>query len=350
MKVGQRVTPTGVLVAPSGIPEDEWLALRQTGIGGSDAGALIGLDRYESPFHLYLDKTGEMPDMPRPAKLERAAHWGHIHEPALAAEFARIHDLKVNRIGLICHQDRRWQLANLDRQVHGCPDGPCLFEAKTRSAYKASDWGESGDPEGVPDSEALQTHHYLSVTGYNHAHVGVLINGNDDRYYRIGADPELAEHLVAMEAEFWQRILDRDPPPMGRHQALAELMSAMWAGQEDSRLEVDTAAVEPLLTRRAVLKEQIADAEGEIGEVENQMKALLGEHETAVGPDGAALYTWKRNGALAKKKFTEAHPDLAEKYTHLIPAIDTAALAEGHPEEYRAYRARVLRISRGRAA
>ena len=350
MKIGERVTPTGILVAPSDIPEDEWLALRKTGIGGSDAGALLGMDRYMSPSHLYLDKIGELPDFPRSEALEKAAKWGHIHEPALAAEFARIHGFRVRRIGLLRHQDRPWQLANLDRQVVGCPDGPCLFEAKSRSAYKADEWGPSGSEDGVPDTEALQTHHYIAVTGYGHAHVGVLINGNDDRYYRIDADPQLAADLTAMEESFWQRIIDRDPPPMGTHAALAELMNAMWAGSEEARLEVDTATVEPLLAERARLKALVADTETEIGGVETQMKALLGDHEIAVGADGLPLYTWKRNGNLATKRFREAHPDLAAKYTHLVPVIDTAALAEGHPDEYRDSRARVLRISRGRAA
>lgn len=350
MRVGERATPSGILVAPYDIPEDEWLALRKTGIGGSDAGALLGMDRYTSPFHLYLDKTDELPDLGRSEALERAAKWGHIHEPALAAEFARIHGFGVRRIGLLRHQDRPWQLANLDRQVTGCPDGPCLFEAKSRSAYKAGEWGPSGTEDGVPDTEALQTHHYLTVTGYGHAHVGVLINGNDDRYYRINADIQLAADMTAMEEVFWQRIVNRDPPPMGTHAALAELMNAMWAGSDASRLEVDTATVEPLLAERARLKELIADTETEIGGVETQMKALLGDCEIAVGADGQPLYTWKRNGNLATKKFREAHPDLAAKYTHLVPVIDTAALAEGHPDEYRDSRARVLRISRGKAA
>ena len=187
------------------------------------------------------------------------------------------------------------------------------------------------------------------MTGYRHAHVGVLINGNDDRYYRVEADAQLAADLTAMARTFWQRIIDGDPPPMGTHAALAELMNAMWAGSEESRLEVDPAVVEPLLAERARLKE-LERHRGQIGGVEAQLKALLGDHEIAAGPEGLPLYTWKRNGNLAAKRFREAHPDLAAKYTHLVPAIDTAALAAGHPDKYRECRARVLRISRGQAA
>ena len=85
----RKVTPTGVLVAPSGIPEDEWLALRRTGIGGSDIAALLGMNRYTSPYELYLDKRGELPDIPRGEFLDRAAMWGHLHEPLIAARVRR---------------------------------------------------------------------------------------------------------------------------------------------------------------------------------------------------------------------------------------------------------------------
>ncbi len=347
MKIGQRITPTGILVAPAGIPEAEWLMLRRSGIGGSDAGALLGMSTYTAPFHVYLDKIGELPDLYRSEALERAAKWGHIHEAALAAEFSKIHGLRTRRIGLIRHVDRPWQIANLDRHVHGCPDGPCLLEIKSRSAYKASEWGPSGDIDGVPDNEALQTHHYITVTGYGHAHVAVLINGNDDRYYRIDADPALAADVTAMEAEFWQRVINRDPPPMGTHRALAELMDAMWLAKEGKRAEVDATAVRPLLDRRAELKNHIGETEADLGGIEAEMKALLGESEIAVSAEGEILYTWKRNGNLASKRFTESHPDLAAKYTRLSEVLDTQALKAGHPDEYRAFRARVLRVAGG---
>jgi YqaJ-like recombinase protein len=68
----RKVTPTGILVAPSGIPEAEWLALRKTGIGGSDIGALLGMSKYTSPYELYLDKRGELGPGPEFAGVFRA--------------------------------------------------------------------------------------------------------------------------------------------------------------------------------------------------------------------------------------------------------------------------------------
>jgi len=344
VKTGQRVTPTGVLVAPASIPEDQWHALRKTGLGGSDIAALLGMNRYTSPRELYYDKRGELPDLPRSEFLERAAKWGHLHEPLIAAEFARKHGVRTRRIGLIRHADDAWRLANLDRQVHGCPDGPCGLEIKNRSAWKASEWGVSGDPEGVPDIEALQTHHYLGVTGYRHFHVGVLINGNDDRYYRVERDEELIADVVAMAAAFWKRIKDGDPPPLDGSDAVTELLAHLWPAAEGTEIALAPGEAADLLATRAGLKAEIAALELRLAEAENQMKAMLGDAEAAVR-DGEPVFTWRRNGTFAAKRFRETHPDLAEKYTHLVSAIDTKALAADHPDIYRANRARVFRIT-----
>lgn len=42
-----------------GIERTEWLHLRKTGLGGSDAGAVCGLNPYSSPLQVFYDKTSE---------------------------------------------------------------------------------------------------------------------------------------------------------------------------------------------------------------------------------------------------------------------------------------------------
>lgn len=46
----------GIIKTPTaGMSRQEWLKLRKTGIGGSDAGAVCGVNPYASPIHVYLD-------------------------------------------------------------------------------------------------------------------------------------------------------------------------------------------------------------------------------------------------------------------------------------------------------
>lgn len=49
------------LVSTRDMPRGEWLEHRKTGIGGSDAAAIVGMNPYVTPFALWADKTGRMP-------------------------------------------------------------------------------------------------------------------------------------------------------------------------------------------------------------------------------------------------------------------------------------------------
>ena len=44
-------------IPTTGMSREEWLKLRKTGIGGSDAGAICGLDPYSSPMKFFWDKA-----------------------------------------------------------------------------------------------------------------------------------------------------------------------------------------------------------------------------------------------------------------------------------------------------
>ena len=61
--------------------------------------------------------------------------------------------------------------------------GPCIFEAKTVSAFKAGEW-----EDGIPDEYYLQVQHYMAVTGYQGAYVAALIGGNNFRWKLIHRD------------------------------------------------------------------------------------------------------------------------------------------------------------------
>ncbi len=56
-----------IIAKTKNMEKQEWLMLRKNGIGGSDAGAVCGLNPYVSPLEVYVSKTcestgGETPD------------------------------------------------------------------------------------------------------------------------------------------------------------------------------------------------------------------------------------------------------------------------------------------------
>ena len=60
-------------ISTVGMPHDEWLAIRQNSIGGSDASAIIGLNPYMSAYTLWAMKRGKTP----PPEENEAMRIGH---------------------------------------------------------------------------------------------------------------------------------------------------------------------------------------------------------------------------------------------------------------------------------
>ncbi|MFE1773732.1 YqaJ viral recombinase family protein [Streptomyces sp. NPDC059008] len=335
-------TPTAVVVAPPGLEREQWLDVRRAGVGGSDVSAVLGMDRYRGPLEVYLDKVGELPDdLPRSPELDEAAFWGTTLEPIVAEVFAARTGLRVaDGPGTLAHVDRPWMLANLDRVVldPNEPSVPGLLEIKTRSAYQLDEWAE-----GVPDGPALQTHWYLAVTGYRRAHVAALVGGNRLMVHRVERDEQLVEHLVQLVGDFWQLVLDRTPPPVDGSAATAELLAHLYDVQPDAVTLADPDEVLPLLDQLAEIKQREQQLADERRVIENQLKAIAGEAEIVRCRDEVA-FTWKQNGTFASKRFAAAHPELAARYAHLTPSLDTKRLAADRPDLYRAHRARRLLV------
>ena len=51
------------------VTRDDWLRLRKSGLGGSDAGAVCGLNPYSSPLQVFCDKTTEEGNRLPPASI-----------------------------------------------------------------------------------------------------------------------------------------------------------------------------------------------------------------------------------------------------------------------------------------
>ncbi|MEU4850529.1 YqaJ viral recombinase family protein [Streptomyces gilvosporeus] len=335
------LTPTGVVIAPPDLDREEWLTVRRRGIGGSDVAAVLGMDKYRSPQHVYLDKVGELPDLPRDPALDEAAFWGNVLEPVVADAFAQRTGMRViEGPGTLAHVDHPWMLANLDRVVieSGQRAPSSLLEIKTRSAYQLDEWAD-----GVPDGPALQTAWYLAVTGYRHAYVAALVGGNRLVVHRVERDEQLVEHLVALVGAFWQQVLDRTPPPVDGSSATADLLAHLHDVEPESVTVADPDAVLPLLAQLDEIKQREQHLADERRLVENRLKALAGEAEL-VQVQGETAFTWKQNGTFAARRFAAAHPELAAEYVHRVDALDTKRLAADHPELYRAHRARRLLV------
>ncbi len=295
-----------VLVSTENILYADWLEYRKQGIGGSDASVVCGINRYKSPVELWLDKTGQLP----PQEAGEAAYWGAQLEPFVRVEFSKRTGIFVAEVDeLLQSEEHPFMLANLDG-VCEVPDyGPCVFEAKTASAYKAGEWEDT-----IPDEYMCQIQHYMAVTGYKAAYIAVLIGGNTFRWKFVERDEELISMLIELESAFWNHVQDGTPPPLDGSDASKNFLSERFpSNTPKSHITLpDTAA--KLLAQYDEACEQLEVVTKRKQEAENLLKEMMGENE--VGTAGGRVVTWKivSQERLDSKTLKAEHPTLCKKY------------------------------------
>ncbi len=142
-------------IPTAGMAHEEWLKLRKTGIGGSDAGAICGLNPYSSPMKVFWDKTTDEVE----EKDNEAIRIGNDLEQYVAGRFMEATGFKVRRSNYMYRSKKHpYMIEDVDRMVVG---GDAGLECKTASAYNADKWADGR----IPLHYAMQCYHYMAVTG-----------------------------------------------------------------------------------------------------------------------------------------------------------------------------------------
>ena len=124
------------LVDTRTLDRQQWLSVRQGGIGSSDAAAAVGLCPYKSQLELWMEKIGRTPAEDAPPGMDDPRYWGTLLEPYVAVAYSQQTGRKVRKVNAVLqHPTFPYMLANIDREVVGCPEVQIL-ECKT-----AGEWG-----------------------------------------------------------------------------------------------------------------------------------------------------------------------------------------------------------------
>lgn len=313
-----KARPALRLVKTQTLSRDEWLDVRKRGIGGSDAGAAVGLNPYKSRLALWLEKTGRDAGMPRidPHDDSHPAYWGNLLEPIVAAHYSRRTGHKVRRVNAVLqHPDHPWMLANLDREVVGTPDVQIL-ECKTTGINGARLW-----KDGVPDYVQLQVMHQLAVTGKQAADVAVLIGGQELQIHRIERDEAVIEQLIDLERQFWYFVeADRAPPADGSdsaEQALRCLFPQDSGQVLDLSQDLELSAVFSDLVAVRQKLDQYGEREAQC---KQQIKQRMGDASRAIFESGEVSWKRSKDGTtLDLARLQAEQPTLVAAYSKVKP-------------------------------
>lgn len=267
--------------------EQAWLAVRTNGIGGSDVGAICGVNKWASARQIYFRKVGQYQDETEPneAAVERM-HFGHMLEPVVAQEFANRHQ-DIYCLEADCtfkSNEHPYLLANVDRFVidKNTDEIVGILECKTANENMNDEW-RGGE---VPMSYYYQVQHYLFVTGLEHAWISCLVGGNKFYTYDIFFDRDLYTNVILPQLHsFWfDCVLKLQEPPV--QSADSEFFDSLFTvdNLDNTPIDIVDENIDNIGDKLTELKTQKKELEKEIEECKAKIKEQLQEHTVGRSP------------------------------------------------------------------
>lgn len=293
---------------------EEWLAERKKSLGGSDAGAVLGMNEYSSPYTVWAEKTGRLPCF-------EGNEWtrlGSDLEDYVAKRFCEVSGLKVINDKATWRNDKYPHLhANIDRKIVGMKAG---VECKLTSELNAKKYRNGA----FPDRFYAQCVEYLCVTEFERWYLAVLIYSRGIKIFqmtRIPGDnvPEWCEASVyvddgeidalsAATAEFWSCVENDTPPAAGGEASTSETLAVIYPESNDKT--VSLFGYDADLKQYTDLQDQIKALTVLRDEAANKVKEYMKEAGKAESERFKVSWMSAERKTFDSRRFAEDNPDI----------------------------------------
>jgi len=222
---------------------------RRASLGGSDAGAVVGLNEYQSAFDAWWAKVGDSEDKFTENKY---TYWGTIKEKVVAEHYAARHGIELIESPKRVWDVRPWMTGTPDRLLVspenfnerddlsylGTYSDPVSgkelvrrgLEIKTALEKHTTKWHTYGSvsigdrpPYVVPDYRTalhsvpmyywFQCQWYMALMGFEEWDLCVLLGSSDYREYRLYYDREYMTEAIERCEFFWTHHVENNVPP-----------------------------------------------------------------------------------------------------------------------------------------
>lgn len=203
---------------------EEWHVLRGKGIGGSDAGIVMNVSQYKTPYQLWEEKTGK-----RKVQFitNDAIEKGNALEPVMFDLFKVLYGSKYEVIDTkaisLTSKKYPFMRANLDGAlIENSTGRKGILEIKSTTIHNSAMF-KHWLPDELPILYFFQCLHYLLVTGFDFVVLYAIldipwkgdIGEQETRIAIINREDVTADmqQLLAAENIFWNRVVSKTPPP-----------------------------------------------------------------------------------------------------------------------------------------
>jgi len=296
--------PAITLAKTTDMSHEEWIKMRRTGVGGSDAAAIVGLDRYRSAFDVYAEKLGIKPADPDNEPMRQ----GRDLEEYVAQRFMEETGKKVQRRNAILQQpESPWVIGNIDRWVVGENAG---LECKTTSVLNKTRFSQGE----YPPNYYVQCVHYMAVTGAARWYLAVLVLNRGFHVFEIERDEAEIEALILAEKDFWENHVLKQIPPMpdGSENATAVIKQLFPEAREHEQIAMF--GKEGKIEKYLQVDEQVRELERQREALKQELQVDLGDAE--IGLAQGYVVEWKNQTrqTVDTKRLKAEAPEYYEKY------------------------------------
>lgn len=190
----------------SDLTKEEWVQQRSVGFGGSDCGAIMGVNKFMSLSTLIQKKLGMIKEDKVSADKQYVFDYGHVMEEALVKYFGAVTGFEVFKDdAMYYHPNYPFMIADCDAFCIDNEGYKCLIECKTSTSENAKNWksGIYGEDAVVPViSYIWQIRHYLSVLNLSRAYLIIGFDNQASKISIIRVDRDISEEVRLINQEY----------------------------------------------------------------------------------------------------------------------------------------------------
>ena len=296
---------------------DEWLRSREQGIGSSEVATVLGVNPYDTPYQLWLRKTGRAQAVEKEGFLLKAGHYLEDAISRFCADEAGLEVVKSSAAEfVVVDKEKPFLRVSPDRYAFPV-DAKHTAENKTIIECKSTQ--KPVDPDNMSRYWFTQVMYQMRVTRIGSAHVAWLVQGREFGYKRLTYDADFAQFLEEEVERFWVDCVIGGIEP-----ALSNLQDVLikFPRHEEGKKVYATDEVVDLWSELRDTNEQIKRLSIAKEELENAIKTrMLDAESLVIAADNdtpeRTIATWR--ASKDSKKFDadalkKAEPEIYAKY------------------------------------
>lgn len=295
----------------------EWLEARKQGVGASEIGTILGVNPYDTPYQLWLRKTGRAP-MVEENFLMKAGHYLESAIAQFCADETGVEIIKQSAGDfIVVDQSRQFLRVSPDRYAW-LPNSRHTKENKVIIECKSTQ--KQIFEDDIPLSWFTQVMYQLGVCEMNQAYLAWLTQGREFGYKHIVFDADFYNDVIVPAAEkFWvdNILADKEPDLIN----IEDVKLKFPIHKTGKALE----ASDELLDRYNTLVDvnrQIKQLSEVKAEAENALRFAMQDAESIIVPTTQdtpfkTLVTWKAakdSTRFDEKAFASENPELYARY------------------------------------